>query len=198
MNLIHLFRLHETGPAPRFNIVHIWKTIEAINASQPISRGRLCEKVNIGEGSIRSILTILKKHGLITIKQSGVSLTRKGYELFLSIPIKKDRIQKTELTIGECNVAVHIKNVDRPITDGLKQRDEAIKVGAGGATTIIVSNGELILAKGFSVDVNYPPVARTLREKFKVENNDVVIIGTAENYEKAEEGALAAAFELLV
>ncbi|MFA5771436.1 MAG: DUF4443 domain-containing protein [Thermoplasmata archaeon] len=196
MNLTEFFKLHKTGPTPRFNVVHIWMALEVIDKHQLIGRKKLCEKVNVGEGSIRSILSILKKHGLVTIKQNGVSLTRKGRELFFSIPIKKDRIPKTELAICECNVAIHIKNTERLITDGLKQRDDAIKAGASGATTIVVSNGELILAKALNVDVSYPSIARILREKFKLENNDAVIIGTADNYEKAEEGALAAAFEL--
>lgn len=197
MDMIEFFKLHKTGPTPRFNLVHIWRAMESIDNSQLISRKGLCVKVNVGEGSIRSILAILKRHGLINIKQTGVSLTRKGCDVLSSAPIKKDRISKIDLTIGECNVAVHIKNVAQSVTDGLKQRDDAIKAGASGATTIVIYNGEFILAKAFNVDVNCPSIARTLREKFKVENNDVVIIGTAENYEKAEEGALSAAFELL-
>ena len=49
------------GHAARFANLHVWKTIYIIEENKIISRKNLSKKVGVGEGSIRTILSILKK-----------------------------------------------------------------------------------------------------------------------------------------
>ena len=80
----------------------------------------------------------------------------------------------------------------------MKQRDAAIMVGADGATTLVVKGKKLIIP-GVSDNIakDYPVAYKQIVELLNLEQNDVVIVGTAKTREKAEYGALAAALTLL-
>ena len=94
-------------------------------------------------------------------------------------------------------MAVKIKGRGDRIKIGVEQRDAAIKAGAEGATTIVVRNGAMMIPPDYNVDHNMPDFANELRGIFELRENDVIIIGTGLEYHQAEDGALAAAFELL-
>jgi predicted amidohydrolase len=92
---------------------------------------------------------------------------------------------------------VLVKGQSMKIKMGVEQRDSAIKAGAEGATTIIVSGGQLVVPPDYDLDKERPEFAETLRRLLAVSEGDVIIIGTAKTYNRAEDGALAAAFELI-
>ena len=50
---------------------------------------------------------------------------------------------------------------------------------------------------GFYMDKEKPEIARGLRKLLSPNDGDIVIVGAAEEFERAEDGALAAAFALL-
>jgi hypothetical protein len=69
--------------------------------------------------------------------------------------------------------------------------------GADGATTLVVRNGRLIVPPDYIIDEKDPALAALLRSTFNIREGDAIIIGTASTVSKAEDGALAAAFDLL-
>jgi predicted transcriptional regulator len=185
------------GAAARFTKLHVWKTVYNIEENKIISRKKLSKKVGVGEGSIRTILTQLKKKGIIKITQVGVSLTEKGKKFLSKYEIKILRIDAKKICVGKYAVAAFIKNRGHKIRYGLEQRDEAIKNGATGATTIVYRE-EKLAAPGITTNVkrDYPDIAEQIFSKFKIENNDVVIIGSGNSLKKAEDGAIAGALSL--
>ncbi|MBU4190553.1 MAG: hypothetical protein KJ886_06170 [Candidatus Thermoplasmatota archaeon] len=185
------------GPAPRFTNLHVWKTMHNIAENKIISRKKLTKKVGVGEGSIRTILTLLKKKNFVKTTQLGVSLTEKGKKFLSNYKIKILRIDAKKISVGKYAVAAFIKNRVHKIRYGLEQRDEAIKNGATGATTIIYRSGKLA-APGITDNLkrDYSDVAEQIFSKFEIGNNDVVIIGSGNSLKKAEDGAVAGALSL--
>jgi hypothetical protein len=88
-----------------------------------------------------------------------------------------------------------VPHVAKKVSFGCEERDAAIKSGASGATTLVYSNGSLIFpGSNYPVDIN---MESALGERFRMRNDDVIIIGTANSPENAEKGAVTAALHLI-
>lgn len=188
------------GPSPIFSTFHMLLAIELI-AGRTIGRNKLAENLKVGEGSVRTIIGRLKDAGLITTSRAGCFLTDKGLKLwkeYKSIFKKKVRITKSELALADYNFAILIKDCGRKAISGMEQRDAAIMAGAKSATTLLFKRGRLIIPS-VSNDVvrGFPKAASQIVTLLEPEENDVIVIGSADSLEKAEYGALAAAWTLL-
>jgi DNA-binding MarR family transcriptional regulator len=181
------------GPLPRFAEVHVRRALELIAEHKTIGRKQLAKKLGVGEGSMRTILNQLKKQSLITSSRGGHTLTAKGRSA-LGKPLEFVQIDAGDLTVGEVDVATIIRKAATKVKRGIEQRDEAIKAGADGATVLIFKSGKLRLPDGF-VRVG-KELAELLIGTFTPREGDVIIIGTAGDLTKAEEGAKAAAQSL--
>ncbi len=194
--------MHEKplGPSPYFSIFHLLRALELIEVS-PVGRSKLAQSLNVGEGTARTIIDRLKDAGLIEISKAGCILTDKGSKLmkeYRSVFAKKTRIEKNELTFANYNVAILVKNHAHKIKAGMEQRDAAIIVGAKSATTIMLEKGCLIIPSvSNNVAEDFPKATSQISSNFELQENDVVIIASAETLEKAEYGTLAAAWTLL-
>ncbi len=127
----------------------------------------------------------------------GISISNKGTEFFNGFPIQVGMLSKSDATLGTETVAVLVRGHKNRVKIGVEQRDAAVRVGADGATTILVQGGDLWVPPDFCLDKERPDFAAELRDIFSVREGDVIIIGTGADYHKAEDGALAAAFELI-
>ena len=186
------------GPAPRFTKVHVWKTIYEISKAGRIGRQKLSRKVGVGEGTLRTILAFLKTRNFIIIKQTGISLTEKAVLFLDKCRLQIAKLQTPEITAGKYNCALRVRNIAHKIRLGIEQRDEAIKAGASGATTLVYKNNFLSFpGEAQSLKHTYPKISELIISKFRLENNDVIIIGFGNTMKSAEEGALAAAIDLL-
>ena len=165
------------GPLPKFNDYHLWKALDSLDNKSSIGRKKLAEVLGIGEGSTRTVISILQEQGLITIGKSGILLTNKGMEFRKKthMDIVRD-IGASDLTIGEKDVAVRVPKMANTVKFGCEERDTAIKSGATGATTLIYSGGKLMFPGS-----DYP-VDKVLQDRIKaklpLKNDDVIIIGT--------------------
>ena len=148
------------GPLPKFNDYHLWKALDSLDNKSPIGRKKLAEVLGIGEGSTRTVISILQEQGLITIGKSGILLTNKGMEFRKKthMDIVRD-IGASDLTIGEKDVAVRVPKMANTVKFGCEERDTAIKSGATGATTLIYSGGKLMFPGS-----DYP-VDKTLQDR---------------------------------
>ena len=189
------------GPRPSFSILHILKALEVIASEGFVGRVRLSRELKLGEGATRTLIDRLKEAGLIKCDKPGCTLTSKGREVwnFLSskFAVKID-FGESELTVGKWNVAILVRGSYGRVENGMKQRDAAIKAGAKGATTLIFKNGRLLIPN-ISEDVSkdYPKAFKHIMDALKPMEGDVVVIGSADEKEAAEYGALAAAWTLL-
>ena len=182
------------GPTPKFSLFHVWKAYDVINSQGPVGRKGLSLILAIGEGSTRTILDKMIKEGSVENTNRGAVLTERGRKIFRASGISAAPVHIEGLTIGEEDCAVLVKGMADRISDGYEQRDEAVRSGAVGATTLVFRNGNLIIPDDPEVpdQANLQPI----RALFTLEENDAVIIGTAHSYEAAEKGAVTAALAL--
>jgi len=189
------------GPLPTFNVLHVIKTLEILAREGIVGRFKLSQELEIGEGSVRTLLKRMKEAGLVQFSRSGCTLTSKGQDLWKEINSKiaaKAEINRTEVTVGSHNVAILIRDAGNRVTSGIEQRDAAIKAGALGATTLVMRGGRLqIPAISEDVSRDFPEAYRQVMETLHPQEGDAIVIGSADEPRKAEYGALAAAWTLL-
>jgi predicted transcriptional regulator len=199
--LEELLKERAPGPSPSFSIFHIIKALELTAKEGPIGRGKLSKKLGTGEGATRTLLNRLIDAGLIITSKPGCLLTEKGETIwndFQSIFPQKVKLEESELTLANYNIALLIKGCGDKVKTGIEQRDAAILAGAKGATTLIFKNQTLI-QPGISENLarDFPEIFNQITKQLALEENDVVVIGSADKWENAEYGALAAGWTLI-
>ena len=192
-----LIDLKEYGPIHRFGDHHVYRALSQLYDCKRRGRKSLADSIGIGEGSIRTILEFLRDKGFIEVRQTGIQITKSGIYFLDGIPLRVERLPSTDMSLSDSNVAVQVKGSANMITSGIQQRDSAIKAGADGATTIVMKEGNLIIPPEYDLDLEQPVDARVIREIFDLKEGDVIIIGTAKNFDDAENGAVAAALDIL-
>lgn len=186
------------GPVARFTDVHLWKAMNELFCVGRIGRKKLAYKIGIGEGTTRTIISLLKSKNLIAIKQTGIKLTDKGRKRFDAVRFQTARISGSKITVGKYSFGVVVKNCAHKIKYGIEQRDCAVKAGALGATTIICKNNKLIIpGTSTRLEKTCSEGAKEIKSKFQFEDNDAVIIGCGKSSQDAEKGAIAAALDVL-
>ncbi len=189
--------LHKYGPLHRFADYHVYRTLLLLSDGKRRGRRQISESVKVGEGSMRTIIEHLRDERMIDVKQTGVKISSRGLEYLKNLPIRLERLQPSDISIAERNVAVLVHGKAGKIALGIEQRDSAIKAGAEGATTVVVLGDKLMVPPDYCLDLERPKISKELRDALDPAEGDVIIIGTATDYESAEDGALAAAFVLL-
>ncbi len=188
------------GPSTTFSMFHIFYALEII-ARKPIGRNKLAEKLNVGEGAIRTIINRLKESGMIVTSKEGCILTDKGSNVwnnFENIFPKRVEIGKTALTTSEYNYAFLVKNKGDRVKSGIDQRDAAIMGGARRAIVIVFKRGHLIIESiSNNIEKDFPEAADVILKDLQPEDNDVIIIAGADNQLKAKRGAFAASWVLI-
>jgi predicted transcriptional regulator len=177
-----------------------------IASKEPIGRYRLSKELEISDSSVRTIIKYFKELGLVkAIPKQGHVLSSKGREFVREIKKKiiaiKTDLSLKELTLGNFDVICHLRNMASKVTDGLMLRDEAIKVGAEGATTILFEEDQLFIpprSMGDLRDTN-EEIYKMLTSQFELEDGDALIVGTANSDRKsAMEAAIASALTLIL
>jgi len=143
----------------------------------------------------------LRNEDVVEVSRTGIVLSDLGEKILSDLRSnlsEESEVPESSLTVGPHNVAVLIKNVADSVKYGLEQRDAAIRAGALGATTLIFRNDRLIMP-GVSNDVfqNIKPIHDMLVAKLKPEENDVIVIGSADDKRTAEFAAKTVALKLL-
>lgn len=195
----NIVRQKAPGPSTTFSMFHIFYALELM-AAKPIGRNKLAEKLNVGEGAIRTIISRLKDGGLIVTSKEGCRLTDKGagiWEKIEEIFPKRVEIERTPLT-AEYNYAFLVKNSGHKVKSGIEQRDAAIMGGARRAVVIVSKNGHLMIESvSKSIQNDFPEASKKIFKDLKPEENDVIVIAGADNPLKAKRGAFAASWVLL-
>ena len=178
-----------------YSIVDVVKVLFLLS-EKSMGRHQLMEEMKVGEASIKTLLKRLKKNNLIKKTTKGSVLTKKGTLLvneILKTISKPVEIGTGKHTVGKYNFAVLVKKASNKVRSGIEQRDEAVKIGADGATTLVCKNDRLIFP-GF--DRNIIDLEKILRKHFRIENRDVIVIGSASTKKKAEEASIIAALSM--
>ncbi len=190
--------------APVFKPHHAAVGLIMIGREQPLGRYEICEKMSIGEGSVRTLLKRLSDADYIEPEgKQGQRLTSRGQRLFNEVthdvPIGL-MLDVGQQVLYEYAYANRVKNKAARITDGVRQRDEAIiqgGYGSAGATTLIQRETRLVMPPDdFHILIAYEAETVLIMESLKPEKNDVVVIGSADNSNLAREVSMAAVMTL--
>ncbi|MEM4576467.1 MAG: DUF4443 domain-containing protein [Candidatus Nezhaarchaeales archaeon] len=200
VNLVETLILSSAlGPSPKFDESHIIKLFMSLLKEGAIGRIKLSKILSLGEGSTRTLISKMRKLGLIEETKRGCSLTSLGKEiadiLTSKIPLTCE-VPINDFGIGGKGVGVLIRGAPARI-DVVKLRDEAVKRGAKALITLILIDGKLIMPV-LEEDVvsKWPKTARSILETFNPMDGDAVLISIADDYLSAEKGALIAAWNL--
>ncbi|MCW4010216.1 MAG: DUF4443 domain-containing protein [Candidatus Bathyarchaeota archaeon] len=188
------------GPSTTFSMFHIFFALELV-AEKPIGRNKLAEKMKVGEGAIRTIISRLKDADLLITRKEGCSLTEKGkavWKKFEELFPKRGEVERNVLAHSAHNYAFLVRNSGHKITSGIEQRDAAIMGGAERAIAIVSKNGHLSIdSVSGSIEKEFPKAAERILSDLKPEDNDVIIIAGADTTVRAMRGAFAAAWVLI-
>tara|TARA_B100000315_G_C14593565_1_gene597365 strand:- start:2217 stop:2792 length:576 start_codon:yes stop_codon:yes gene_type:complete len=159
-----------------------------LRIENPVSRSHLSKSLELGEGTIRSILDILKGKGFLESNNMGHSLSEKGKSTLKKIKdnIDIEKISKINLFPDKKSIAIHVKSPNK-IEKTVILRDEAIKNGAEGALILKYDK------KLKFYDMDYKEDFSQIETEFDLKKNDIIIVAYADSYKLAEYGALAAA-----
>ncbi|MDT8783070.1 MAG: DUF4443 domain-containing protein [Candidatus Bathyarchaeota archaeon] len=188
------------GPSTTFTIFHIFYALELMS-QKPLGRNRLADKLNVGDGAVRTIINRLKEAGLIETSKEGCLLTERGLDTWRQFeeffPVRVD-LPKSELSTSDFNYAFLVKNCGQKVQSGIDQRDAAIIAGARKAMVVVYRNGHLsIESVSDNIAEQYPEAANQILKELKPQDNDVIIVAGAETKLKAKRGAFAASWSLL-
>ncbi len=184
------------GPMFRFTDANVYWALYILSDGKRMGRKRLSEEIGVGEGSMRRILETLRQWEMINIKQTGITITRSGLGFLSEIPIRVVDIDLKDSVVGDYNQAVVVYGVGKKIQNGMQQRDAGVKVGAIGCTTLVIRDGVLMVPPDWNMDKERPETAAKIREVTNITEDDVIIVGSANDQHTAIVAALTAAFEL--
>lgn len=215
---------------PSFEDVHVILALYIFEKHpEGIGRYRLKNELSIGEGTTKSLIKKLSRdiHFLeikransgekSTSKRSGHVLTELGKNFLKKIKRRIPIIEKgdisilKELIVGSPDSNPYfclIKNASEKITNGVEQRDAAIKVNGSGATCLVYIADDLVFPESsFSEDESNQTKVRdevlnyfkskivSLNEK--LEQSDVIIIGLGNDKKISRLAALNSALTLI-
>ena len=184
------------GPMFRFTDANVYWALHIRSDGKRMGRKRLADEIGVGEGSMRRILETLRQWEMITIKQTGITITRSGLGFLSEIPIRVVDIDLHDAIVGDFSQAIVVYGVGKKIENGMQQRDAGIRVGATGCTTLVIRNGVLMIPPDWNMDEKNPAVAARVREVTNITEDDAIIVGSAYDQHTAVVAALTAAFEL--
>ncbi len=174
-----------------FDIAHVFKAFQLIENNGHISRDLLCQELNLGEGSIKTLIKHLKMQDLIETSKIGTKMSVKGNKIFSHILTSVPRecaLPKCSVALGRYNYAVLLKQLSIAVKSGIEQRDAAIKMGALGATTLFYANEKFIIpATRYDALRREPHIRQLLVHKLRPELRDVVIIGSDDTDQRIAE-----------
>lgn len=154
------------------------------------SRNDIVTNLNLGEGTVRTILDFLKDKSMITSTRKGHSLTYKGLSLLGNI---KTMIDVKDVKLSEFkplkNSAIQLKTTTPKKEYEL--RDIAIKHGAESALIFKYNGKKLIMPKSEKQSFSFSH----LENDFEFAKNDLLVVSFAKDKRWAEISNLAIALE---
>lgn len=180
-----------------FDIVHVFKTLQLIQERGHVSRDGLREELELGEGTVKTLLRHLKMQNLIESTNAGTTMTKNGNLFFSELSDSMPReigLSKCAITLGKYNYAVLVKHMSSAIRSGIEQRDAAIKMGASGATTLLFKENKFLIPRiDYDALKDDHHLSEQLIENLHPKDGDVLIIGSDNRSKKKAEFAAKSA-----
>lgn len=163
----------------------------AIDRLGPIGRGLLAQILDLPEGVVRGLISRMSRLGLIEVTGRGAKITEKGCR---RIADALDRRSVREFSIlppgflgvDMPSIALQVSCGADLVGLGLEERDSALPLGAKALVTVKYTDGRLrIPGVSDNLDLDSKGEASMLRERFKLEEGDLILIAFSDNVWKA-------------
>ena len=178
------------GNNPNYDKVDILRCF--LHFNKEVSRKELVASLNLGEGTIRTILDLLKSKRLLESTKKGHFLSREGEKelsaILGTITVPKKSFSN-EVYPESCKIGTILQK-SKNVEETYKLRDIAVKNGADGAVILMFDK------KLFAPESKFISSFTQLEKEFQLSKGDVLIMGFSSNEKNAEKGALAIAAEL--
>ncbi|NJE85061.1 DUF4443 domain-containing protein [Thermococcus sp. CX2] len=159
----------------------------------PTGRKTISEILDLGEGSVRTLLKKLANLEIIESTQRGHALNEKGMKLLGKISKHFSEVHKVGKIDGYLAYALVVKNP--PKFKSIELRDEAIRFFAKGAMILLIRNGEPVFPEdGRSLSETMPELAERITQAFQLGEDDLVVVTWAEK----EPDAMKSAYHVAV
>jgi len=178
------------GNLPNFTKIDVLRCF--LKFGKNIGRQELARELELGEGTVRTILDMLKASKLLDSTKKGHYVSRKGKEMLSQIygRIIPAKIAESKSVYPNFRkVGIVFKNAPE-IKAAYRLRDIAVKNGAEGALILKFRK------KLYAPDMDYKQDYSEFEEQFELDENDALLIAFSDNKRHAENGALAIAVEL--
>ncbi|MFH1199625.1 MAG: DUF4443 domain-containing protein [Candidatus Micrarchaeota archaeon] len=185
------------GPRPAFTEADVVRTLWLLGQS-PWGRQRLSSRLGIGEGSMRSLLSIFSKAGFVSVRQTGCSLSPAGQQLYGELSARIRWAQEVEASVLSFNLPAYgicVRQAGQKVRKGIEERDAAVREGASGATVLLARKRRLVFP-GTNESVE-PMLSERLLDASGAMPSDVIILCYAPAKAWSERGAWAAALRLI-
>lgn len=161
---------------------------------EPVGRKTISEVLELGEGSVRTLLKKLSHLGVIRSSQRGHSLNENGRKLVERMESCFSGTKQVNKIDGHPAHALVLRNP--PEFKSIELRDEAIRFHAKGAMILIVKNGKPVFPEDERpLDETMPELAERL-STLNPEEGDMVIVTWAESEADAMKSAYHVALTL--
>lgn len=161
-----------------------------------VSRDELISHMGNDEDDVKEMLTTLRNWGALKSNGSIVSLTESGSALINSLPVRIVDFPHTRYVIGNYQCGVVIRGISGKVTNGILQRNCAVKAGAKGASVFVRVSDNIFMPPEWKMEFFDPVLAEAMRIE-GVCDEDVVIIAGADSEAVARNAAVSAALETL-
>ncbi|NJE76243.1 DUF4443 domain-containing protein [Thermococcus sp. ES12] len=161
----------------------------------PTGRKAISEVLDLGEGSVRTLLKKLAALDVISSTQRGHSLNESGMKLLERLSKHFSEVHKVGEVDGYPAYAILVKSP--PEFKSIELRDEAIRFFAKGAMILVVKNGEPVFPEDERpLSETMPGLAGEIKGAFNLEDNDLVVVTWAEKEADAMKSAYHVALTL--
>ena len=179
-----LINMANFGPVARYTDAHLFVAMDILSRNGCCSRRVLAEEMDLGEGSIRSMLKVMKEWGWIDVRRPGVSMSATGRANFEDFGIRFVDIGSPAYGAKGHQQAILVKGAADTVTSGMAQRDMAVSNGAYGASVFVMRGGRIFFPDSWDVDDNDPDFAATIRSA-GMEDGDVLVIVYSDSRNRA-------------
>jgi len=184
------------GPMTRYNDAHAYLVMDCIHNRGSTSRKDLVEVLGIGEGSVRTLINVMKSWEVVETSQTGIRFTKFGEYVYKNIPIMLVDAYSDKYAVGEYQQGMLVRGVADKVTNGMAQRDIGVRNGSEGASVFIMKDGKIILPKVVDIDEDDPAFAGQIRST-GIENGDVFLLVGSNDPSTSRVAAISIALEML-
>ena len=112
-----------------FNSSHVFKTLQLIDREGYVSRLLLIKELQLGEGSIKTLIKHLKMEKLIITTNKGTTMSERGRKIFEEMSrfiCAETQIPKSSISISVFNYAILLRFVKYAISLFMREKEYLI------------------------------------------------------------------------